>query len=81
MLQFILYSLVLLLLSHAQQPLLCPNDSGLVLSGRLAFRTQPNATSDILIPPDTALTYQYSLSTPFNRQPGVIVSNFDVTQV
>lgn len=79
MLQLLLFSFILLV-SQAQQPLLCPTDSGLVLSGRLAFRTQPNATSDIVIPADSALTYQYSLPTPFNRQPGVIVSKFVVIE-
>jgi len=68
--------LILLTLSticNAQNANLCPSDSGLVISDRLSFFASSNITSEV-IPSEDSLTYNHSLTQPFNNQPGVIIS-------
>ena len=69
----LLLLLTLLAFSNAQSATLCPSDSGLVVSARLSFLANSNIPSET-IPSEDSLTYNHSLTQPFNNQPGVIIS-------
>ena len=75
-----MFPLILLLtfttLTNTQNANLCPSDSGLVTSARLSFVTNGNQTNSI--PQEQTLTFNHTLSQPFNKQPGVILSKYTV---
>ena len=66
---------LLVVLSSAQHPTLCPQDTGLVISGRLDLSLAASQVpGEIMIPSSQTLTVDYSLSSPFSRVPGVAIS-------
>ena len=75
-----MFPLILLLtfatLTNTQNANLCPSNSGLVTSARLSFVTNGNQTNSI--PQEQTLTFNHTLTQPFNKQPGVILSIFTV---
>lgn len=74
MLKIILIALTLTL-TQTQLANLCPNDQGLVISGKITFYSNINQASSLtLIPNENTITYNHTLTSPFNQQPGVALS-------
>lgn len=70
----IILLLITIIILNAQEPSLCPSDSGLVQSARITLTNTSASSSANLIPTENSLTYNYTLSKSFNQHPGVTLS-------